>query len=432
MNYQTQFSEKVNLNHLTDNPLDRASGKVKDILNGDFCIDVHAHLFDIKCINKSYFIIRMLKDLVGLKSGSETYSDLSIEQAYNEIDENDENWEDELEEKLRENPALMQTQNTKGIIDIYKARKFLGFKTMEEVYDYYLENFSLSKVTENKKVIVTALMMDLETGWNVKLKKSLYDQIIELKALRDKHPVLPFFVCDPRRADLESDKENLYSLFNLAFSKDSPFFGVKIYPALGYDPSDYRLWPIYEVCEKYKIPVLSHCGGESITTDITNDLVIYEGDKKVSHSKKNRTEVGYSLNDPKRWTLVLEKFPKLKLNLAHFGGYETWSKPSKVTHNGQARKETIFDFMEKYENVFADFSYNLIETDLSKSLREVLTAEKKIRERTLFGTDYWVVSKEGDLLKEQREFLTIMDDNFSALKLSELLTVDNPKKYLFG
>lgn len=127
----------------------------------------------------------------------------------------------------------------------------------------------------------------------------------------------------------------------------------------------------------------------------------------------------------------MEKFPKLKLNLAHFGGYETWSKPSKVTHNGQARKETIFEFMEKYENVFADFSYNLIETDLSKSLREVLTAEKKIRERTLFGTDYWVVSKEGDLLKEQREFLTIMDDNFSALKLSELLTVDNPKKYLF-
>ncbi|WP_343658870.1 amidohydrolase family protein [Chryseobacterium sp.] len=432
MNYQKEFSERVNLGHLTDNPLERASEKAKNILNGDFCIDVHTHLFDIKCINKSYFIIRMLKDLIGLKSGLETYSDLSIEQAYSEIQDNDENWEDELKEKLQENPALMQTQTTKGIIDIYKARKFLGFKTMEEVYDYYLENFSLSKIIDNKKVIVTALMMDLEMGWGVKLKKSLYEQVAELKLLSEKHPVLPFFVCDPRRADLESDKENLYSLFNLAFSQHRPFFGIKIYPALGYDPCDYRLWPIYEICEKYKIPVLSHCGGESITTDIVNDLTIYEGDKKVLHTKMNRKEVGYSLNDPKRWSFVLEKFPKLKLNIAHFGGYETWSKPSKVIYNGQTRKETIFDFMQNYENVYADFSYNLIETNLSKNLREVLGTDQIIRERTLFGTDYWVVSKEGDLLKEQREFLTIIDDNFSGLKLSELLTIDNPKKYLFG
>lgn len=55
MNYQAQFSERVNLDHLTNNPLDRASEKVKEILNRDFCIDVHTHLFDIKCINKSLF-----------------------------------------------------------------------------------------------------------------------------------------------------------------------------------------------------------------------------------------------------------------------------------------------------------------------------------------------------------------------------------------
>lgn len=63
-------------------------------------------------------------------------------------------------------------------------------------------------------------------------------------------------------------------------------------------------------------------------------------------------------------------------------------------------------------------------------MTQVLVEEQRVRERTLFETDYWVVSKEGSI-KEQREFLTISDDNVSGLKLSQLLTVDNPKKYLF-
>ena len=160
-------------------------------------------------------------------------------------------------------------------------------------------------------------------------------------------------------------------------------------------------------------------------------LTIYEGDKRVVLTKKNRKEIAYSLNDPLRWSLILDKFPKLKLNLAHFGGYETWRQPSPISREGQKRKETIFDFMSKYENVYADFSYNIVELALSKNLREVITNKASIRERTLFGTDYWVVNKEGDLLKEQKEFLNSMDKNADELKLSKLLTIDNPYNYLF-
>ena len=87
--------------------------------------------------------------------------------------------------------------------------------------------------------------------------------------------------------------------------------------------------------------------------------------------------------------------------------------------------------MSKYENVYADFSYNIVELALSKNLREVITNKASIRERTLFGTDYWVVNKEGDLLKEQKEFLNSMDKNADELKLSKLLTIDNPYNYLF-
>lgn len=423
-------TKAIEISKLKSNPYDRVSHYVNQILNSNYCIDVHVHLFDIKCINKSYFIIRMLKDIIGLKSANETFTDLSFDVAYNKINQNEENWEVELKQDLEMKNYISINSNTKGIIDTIKARNFLGFKKMEEVYNYYINNFSLSKVLGKDNVIVTALMMDLELGWDTRLNKTLYDQILELKELASNVPVLPFLVCDPRRADLITNKENLYSLFNLAFCSENPFFGIKIYPALGYDPSDFRLWPIYEICEKYQIPVLTHCGGESISTDKLK-FTIFEGEKKSLIDSTNRKEVAYILNNPKRWAIVLEKFPQLKINFAHFGGYETWENPSEVNFKNQIRKECIFDFMRKYDNVYADFSYNLVEINLSKNLKEILISDEKILNRTLFGTDYWVVNKEGDLLKEQKIFLEEMDRNYKKINISNLLTCTNPKKYLF-
>ena len=224
MDYKQKFSEKVNLSELTNNPLDRISSPVSIALSsGSFCIDVHTHLFDIMCINKSYFIIRMLKDFVGLKSAEESYSSLSLEDAYQSISQNKDNWEQELQEQLEKAPITLTAENTKGVIDVLKAVKFLGFKKMEEVYADYLKNYALNKIIGSNNVIITALMMDLETGWNVSLKKPLYEQVQELKKLSKSKPILPFLACDPRRADIDSEKENLYSLFNLAFSKNEVY-----------------------------------------------------------------------------------------------------------------------------------------------------------------------------------------------------------------
>lgn len=430
MHYAEMAKNTIRTQGWSDNPLERASQPVKDLLQRDYCIDVHTHLFDIKCINKSYFILRMLKDIVGLKSAGNEFADVSEEKAYELISRNEDGWEEEFMSALEASENLVAIETTKGIIDIIRARKFLGLKKMSAVYDHYLDKFSLGAIL-NKDVLVTALMMDLETGWHCRLKKNFYQQITELKALMTEAPVLPFLACDSRRADLPSGTENLYAAFNFAFSAPNSFFGVKIYPALGYDPSDHRLWPIYELCEKYNIPVLTHCGGGTISTD-RNPVTIFEGDTEKLLSGKNRREVAYMLNDPARWALVLEKFPKLKLNFAHFGGTETWQQPSPVSHNGQQRKETIFHFMDQYENVYADFSYQLVDINISKNLREVLTVKENIRERTLFGTDFWVVNTQGNLLHEQKQFLEIIDNNAQGLPLSKLLTIDNPKKYLFG
>ena len=158
---------------------------------------------------------------------------------------------------------------------------------------------------------------------------------------------------------------------------------------------------------------------------------IYQGQNKIELKCKNRKEVAYELNNPERWRTVLEKFPNLKLNFAHFGGYETWKRPSPVDYKGQKRKEVIFEFMRTYNNVYSDFSYNLIEVDLSKNLREVLSTHNDILNKSLFGTDYWVVNKEDNLLKAQEEFLRELDRNVKGIKMSDIVAIENPKKYLF-
>ncbi|MBC7502904.1 MAG: amidohydrolase [Herminiimonas sp.] len=47
--------------------------------------------------------------------------------------------------------------------------------------------------------------------------------------------------------------------------RDWDFRGLKIYPPCGYSPDSKELYPYYALCEKYKVPVLSHIGPTSPT-----------------------------------------------------------------------------------------------------------------------------------------------------------------------
>ncbi|AFE58166.1 amidohydrolase family protein [Rouxiella badensis] len=42
--------------------------------------------------------------------------------------------------------------------------------------------------------------------------------------------------------------------------KSGSVHGLKVYPLCGFSPSDKRLFPYYEICEAYGLPVLSHSG----------------------------------------------------------------------------------------------------------------------------------------------------------------------------
>jgi hypothetical protein len=424
MDYAKLSNERIDSSKMGLTPFDRISPAVKDLLRSEkYVIDVHTHFFDIQCINKAYFLLRSFKNFIGLKNVTPKEDINSTEDIYKTIDQYNEDWEDDYYDELSK-----ISNAEKGIIDNLKFIKFLKFKKMETVYNDYISNYSLANTfnLSSEKVLTTALMMDLELGWNTIIKKNIREQIFELKELANRKPVLPFLVCDPRRASKfsSSDPNNLYNLFSLAFCEGTSFFGIKIYPAMGYDPSDYRLWPIYELCTKFNIPVLTHCGGESVSTS-ARTLEIYEGDKKITLQTKNRKETAYILNDPARWELVLKKFPTLKLNLAHFGGGSAWTK----LNDSQSRLNTITRLIETYPNVYSDLSFIFVDSDLHLKFQEMLKTNNKVKQKTLFGSDYWVVNPNINLRKEQLKFIRVLDEINTELK--DVIAIENPYRYLF-
>jgi hypothetical protein len=47
------------------------------------------------------------------------------------------------------------------------------------------------------------------------------------------------------------------------------FKGLKLYPPCGYSPSDRSLYPYYEICRKYRLPVLLHIGPTAPTLEFS-------------------------------------------------------------------------------------------------------------------------------------------------------------------
>ena len=163
--------------------------------------------------------------------------------------------------------------------------------------------------------------------------------------------LFPFIGADPRRPGVcELVLDHLQA---------GRFFGVKIYPVMGFLPSDERLMPIYEYCQQHRIPVTAHCqnGG----------LPGFTGYYETAH--------------PDNWRPVLERFPRLTLNLAHNDTTgSTWQPP-------------LFKLMTDYAGVYTDVSFDTemfyMPGRYFRSIKSLLNDEK-LGTRILYGTDWYM------------------------------------------
>ncbi len=149
----------------------------------------------------------------------------------------------------------------------------------------------------------------------------------------------------PEREDIEGDLKHLMSL---------GLHGVKLHPDIqGFKIDDYRCLKIYELCEKYNMPILMHTGD-------------------------NR----YDNSNPNRLIPVLQIYKDLVIVGAHMGGWSIWEEASKKLCG--------------FKNFYVDCSSSFAYID-KKTAKEIIC--RYTPEKVMFATDYpmWSPKKEVEI-----------------------------------
>ncbi len=192
------------------------------------------------------------------------------------------------------------------------------------------------------------------------------------------------------------------------------FFGVKVYPPLGFKPNEIDSIKLFQECIKYKLPVTTHCSDGGFVAD--------------DNAEFNTSPLGAWNNV---FSTIVNERPelrKLKLNFAHFG----------VQKNGEIKwRKAILNLTQTFPNIYTDISslaevkesgeenfYEITEKWLKDETINVFDLAK---ERVLFGSDFSINLMETD---SYNSYL----NNFQNCDLSwqKNITVDNPEKFLFG
>jgi predicted TIM-barrel fold metal-dependent hydrolase len=259
----------------------------------------------------------------------------------------------------------------------------------------------------------------------------------QLVDLQKKYPdmIFPFYAVDPRREENYTFVNGVYDLSNILNRlaiNGGHFYGIKLYTPNGYSPAAPMLMALYEYCEKHAIPIIAHCSGggfASFAKIVDIHGLIYRNGKIEEHNgsitfehykvadKERVHEKAQMLNHPLIWEKVLEKYPNLILDLAHFGnskGSEEWS-------------QHIIRLMKRYPNLYTDFSCvtecatlnNMYTTYYSK-------AEPSVKSRFLYGSDFYLNML---FINTMEQYINKFEKIFSAAEMKEIAEI-NPRRFL--
>jgi len=290
---------------------------------------------------------------------------------------------------------------------------------------YYRFNLSI----ENKKMKLSKEIPDFETHKGEKLFE-----------------IYPFMGLDTRNYSL-SEVERLLNKYFSNFSKTESgdtrrkrlfekmgkldsnmyavdrdysdvFAGIKLYPQLGFDPyptSAVELEKVnflYQFCIDRRIPITAHCS---------------DGGFKIGDSDILTSPLG-------KWKKVLEKYPLLTLNFAHFG--------AEAKSDKRLWRNAIVDLINDKNNLYADISCYEINSEYSEELESLLSSSSNIKmknlpakhnpnlyKRVLYGSDFSI-----NLFAAKSTSYNEYLENFIKAKISYKndLCEYNPQRFLFG
>jgi predicted TIM-barrel fold metal-dependent hydrolase len=183
--------------------------------------------------------------------------------------------------------------------------------------------------------------------------------------------------------------------------------GVKLYPPMGWRPIgntetvgmsaadateiDAILRELYTWCETAQVPITAHCNESNYADDAFKDFT-----------------------GPKNWIAVLTEFPKLHLNLGHFGGAHLVEPP-----DGWPR--LIAAAVEPFDHLYVDVGNQPVYSpEVMVAYLDMLAgmfadpATEALADRIMFGSDWYMVALHPDADRFLTEYRALYEGRFGA------------------
>lgn len=354
------------------------------------------------------------------------------------IDEDpDEHIDKELEKEMNSAFALVEDDNAGWSRDAIGTDLWQEFLVEKELFMKESSEMQVSIRSSNdtQRGSGTQIEPGANWGWNEQLR-----QIHELK----NHPVygpkvFPFLAVDPRRPGIYE-----YALQNVG--KGKLFAGIKLYCPNGYSPTDPLLFGdkdekggIFDFCEQNGIPVTAHNsdgGFATLARRIEVDGLIHLNGQLIQMDKRGlkfKTSIldkdaiyerAVTLNHPLIWEKVAEKYPRLLLNLAHFGGGQQLDKAIANPENRSLWSNRIIDLVhdERY-TVYTDISCFTDFRVLKNFFESPVFSQ--IKHKVLYGSDFTLLLLfENDFERNVEQFKNLFGADF------DIIANTNPSEFL--
>ena len=196
------------------------------------------------------------------------------------------------------------------------------------------------------------------------------------------------------------------------------FAGIKLYPQLGFDPYPdsaeemEKVDCLYQFCIDRRIPITTHCSDSGF---------------KVGDYDAFTTPTG-------KWKKVIEKYPELTLNFAHFG--------SESKSDKRQWRNAIVDMINDNNNIYTDISCHKMGKEYYDELEILFGSENKTKiknlpkeqnpslyKKVLYGSDFSI-----NLLAAKTNSYNEYLGDFTNANISHKndLCEYNPQRFLFG
>jgi predicted TIM-barrel fold metal-dependent hydrolase len=209
-----------------------------------------------------------------------------------------------------------------------------------------------------------------------------YNQWVFESCEEYKDRLIPFVGVDPNRGDKARELIQ-------RFIRDYDAKGIKVYPATGFRPNDERLVDFWKLLGDYGMVVVSHSGASLGPLD-------------------------EECNHPILYREVLERFPSLRVVIAHLGG--KW-------------KLETYELARTYDNIYADCSavQGWLPSEPEITIERLEEAALHMHDRLVFGTDWPLFDLSYSYLNWVK---FVKEENWASEDVKEKVLGGNMKKIL--